>query len=274
MASDHVQHGDLLIHRDFAQPLAAAGLDTFDALFAAPGETNLKKKGLATWRERIVLRVGGRLLFLKRYTKPPLSEQLRQRLTGFAATAEVEWYWIIRLAELGIGAPTAVAYGRRRSGPIETHSLLLTAAVPGMSMEKWTPLHASTRLRDRAFKHRLIEATADLVNRLHGAGLFHRDLYLAHLFLDDVDDQPPALSLIDLQRVIHPRLFIERWRVKDLASLNYSTPPSAATRADRVRWYKRYRGVKTLMAADRRLIRAVAAKTGRIARHSRKRGLG
>jgi heptose I phosphotransferase len=288
MAGDYVEHNGLLVHRDYLEVLRGAGLDSFDALLAVSGEANLKKKGLASWRERIPLGMGtagensadtagsgsgGRAFFLKRYTRPPLKEQLRQRLAGFPATAAMEWRWLRRAKELGIAAPIVVAYGLRRRGIIESNSVILTAKVPGISLEKWVPANVAGLLRDRAFKRILIAAVADLVAKLHGAGLFHRDLYLAHLFLDG-DPASPRLTMIDLQRVIRPRVFVRRWRVKDLASLNYSTPRAAATNADRLRWYKRYRGVERLMSADRALIRAVAAKTQRIARHSAKHRLG
>jgi hypothetical protein len=62
--------------------------------------------------------------------------------------------------------------------------------------------------------------------------------------------------------------------VKDLASLNYSTPRAAASSTDRLRWWKWYRGSERLSSADKRIIRAVVRKTRRIARHSARRRLG
>lgn len=282
MRKDYIEHGGLWIHRDDVQPLRDAGLDSFDALMAAPGQASLGKKGLASWRQRIVMNVAGRTLYLKRYNRPPVKEQLRQRLAGFSATAAIEWHWLGRVAELGIACPRIVAFGTRCRGGVEGQSLLLTEAIAGQSLEKWMPRQIESRLNDRAFKLRLIAAAADLVARLHGAGLFHRDLYLAHLFIDDphadsvhaADSPGPALALIDLQRIIQPRLSRRRWRIKDLASLNYSTPLKAATRADRLRWFKQYRGIRRLMSADRALLRAITAKTRRIARHSTKHRLG
>ena len=62
--------------------------------------------------------------------------------------------------------------------------------------------------------------------------------------------------------------------IKDLASLDYSTPRAAASSADRLRFWKRYRGSRRLSPADKSVIRAVARKTRRIARHSARHGLG
>ena len=118
------------------------------------------------------------------------------------------------------------------------------------------------------------QALAELIRLLHGAGLVHRDLYLAHVFMDAGVDGVAELYLLDLQRVLRPRWRIRRWVVKDLAALHFSTPADAASAADRLRWLKHYRACTKLSADDRRLVRAIIAKTRRIARHSHKHGLG
>ena len=116
---------------------------------------------------------------------------------------------------------------------------------------------------------------ATLAARVHGAGLVHRDFYCAHVFMDWQEPDQADLALIDLQRVFRPRFRWRRWMVKDLAALNHSVPPWAASNADRLRWLRRYLGkLQSKRFSDRSLIRATVAKTRRIARHSRKRGLG
>jgi tRNA A-37 threonylcarbamoyl transferase component Bud32 len=274
MVGPYRQHGELQVHQDHLEALHAAGLDSFDALMIAPGEAVLNKKGLAGWRQRVVLCVGDRRLFLKRYRDPPLRAQLALRLRGFGATAEVEWHWLRRLPELGLPGPQAVAYGCRRRGGLERQSLLLTDEVPGTSLERWVPGEVDSRLADRAFKARLGADLARLVARLHAARLVHRDLYLSHVFIDEGADGSMHLALIDLQRMLRPRLRWRRWMIKDLAALDYSTPPTAASWADRLRFWKQYRGAKRLAPGDKAILRAVARKTRRIARHSARHGLG
>lgn len=274
MAGPYRQHGELQVHRDHLEALHAAGLDSFDALMNAPGEAVLHKKGLAGWRQRVVLRVGARNLYLKRYRNPPLREQLGLRLRGFRATAQVEWHWLRKLPELGLPGPRAVAYGCRRRAGLERQSLLLTDEVPGTSLERWVPRELDGRLAERAFRARLGADLAELVARLHAARLVHRDLYLSHVYIDEDADGSVRLALIDLQHVMRPTLRWRRWMIKDLAALAYSTPPAAASSADRLRFWKRYRGRMRLTAGDKAVIRAVARKTRRIARHSARRGLG
>jgi tRNA A-37 threonylcarbamoyl transferase component Bud32 len=274
MAGPYQQHGELQVHRDHVEALHAAGLDSFDALMSAPGEAVLHKRGLAGWRQRVVLRVSGRRLFLKRYVDPPLREQIRQRLRGLGATAQAEWHWLRQLPGLGLRCPQAVAYGCRRRAGLERQSLLLTDEMPGKSLEQWVPDQLNECLADRAFRDRLGTDLAALVARLHASRLVHRDLYLSHVFIEQEADGSVRLALIDLQRMSRPRLRWRRWMIKDLASLDYSTPPAAASSTDRLRFWIRYRGSSRLMPGDKAIIRATARKARRIARHSARHGLG
>ena len=259
----------------YATVLRSHGLDSFNALLNVEGDTDLSKRGLDAWRERSILTLGPHVLYLKRYRNPPLRSQLVWRIRGFASTAEAEWYWIGQLRGLGLSAPRPVACGWRCRRGLEQASLLLVARVEGESLEQVVRREADGPLGDRAFLLQVARRLARDVATLHGAGLFHRDLYLAHVFLRTSAEGEPGLTFIDLQRVIRAVLGRKRrWVVKDLASLNYSTPLAAASTADRVRWYKWYRGSGKLTARDKKLIRAIAAKSKRIARHSRKHGLG
>lgn len=295
MPTEFQTRDGLTVHPDFAEPLAAAGLASLEAVLQTPGDDDLHKPGLAGWRQRLRLKLpapgGGEpaVIYLKRYTKPPLKEQWANRKQGHADCAAVEWHWLTELDRLGVPGPVPVLYGSKRRRGLEAASVMATAAVPGEALERWVPrqLGPGGTLADRATKLRLIAMTADLVAKLHGQGLIHRDLYLAHLFLDprvlapgssDADpgdaSLPGGITLIDLQRMIRPRLRWRRWVVKDLSALNYSTPADAASTADRVRWFRRYRGLAgdaRLSPDDKALIRAVVAKTGRVARHDAKR---
>ena len=104
------------------------------------------------------------------------------------------------------------------------------------------------------------------MRRLHESGFVHRDLYLSHIFFEQSREGCVQLALIDLQRVLTPNLRRQRWFVKDLAALDYSTPPTAASRSDRLRWFLRYRETGRLAEADRAFVRAVVRKSRRIAR--------
>lgn len=276
MRQEYVERAGLLIHRDHAGALEAAGLASLDALLSVSGAADLRKPGLAPWRQRIVLETGAGRYYLKRYTRPPLRVRLAQAARGFGCTAGVEWHWLHEVRRLGIGTPLPVAMGSRGRGLREQASALLLAELPGTSLEKWVPAQLQGALADAATRDELSRALASLVRTLHGAGLFHRDLYLAHVFVRAAPAGGHELALIDLHRMVRRRwlrLLHDRLRVKDLAALNYSTPPAAASPRDRLRWLKRYLGCQRLSWPQRMLIRMTEAKTRRIARHSRKHGL-
>ena len=105
----------------------------------------------------------------------------------------------------------------------------------------------------------------------------HRDLYLSHIFIHDAESDVPAVvggggavfTLIDLQRVFRPIWRRLRWVVKDLASLNYSTPAERVGRFERLRFLCRYARVCGHFGSARRLAPLIEAKTIRIARHVR-----
>lgn len=232
----------LTVTPNWRELLAANGWRTLDDVFGLENDASLSKPGLPRWRER--LRVGltdesGReiAVYVKRFHGIPLSQQIgRCRRAGPGrGTAWTEWYWLRELARAGIPAAEPIAYGAEMIGWWERRSAVVMKAVEGVSLERWCARHAGRRL-PRAVAIRL----AELVARFHALGIAHRDLYLSHIFGADLDTAAPQLSIIDLQRVLRTGLRRRRWLVKDLAALNYSTPPPAASLRDRVRWLRQY----------------------------------
>lgn len=261
-------------HRDV---LEHNGLTSAEAVLALRGDAVLDKPGLPSWRERIRLTLHDpnghpRIYFLKRFRNiTSAAERERRRCCPPARTqAGVEWHWLHELNRAGVpcAAPVALAEDVGPAG--ERASALLTAAVPGESLER---LAQRSVPLPRTTIQRLLVDTAHLVARLHRAGLVHRDLYLSHLFADLSDPLRPQLCLIDLQRVIRPRWLRTLWLVKDLAALHYSTPAPLVTASDRLHWLKQYWGVPKLDRMQRRIVRRIVARARRIERHDRRRAL-
>lgn len=235
---------------------------------------------------------GSRTFYLKRFTNPPASarREVRRSGTGAKSVAGLEWTWMNRLARDGIPCACPVALAEELRGSREVRSAILTAAVPGDSLEHWA---ARWTRADHATIRALIGVLAKLVARLHAAGYVHRDLYLSHLFFDPAAPLDDALCLIDLQRMIRPAANPRRWIVKDLAALNYSAPtarddaasfPSPTrgdatgpsdliSQADRLRWLKLYLGAVKLDGSARRLAYRVIGKTMRIQSRAARRRL-
>ena len=273
-AGKTVRINDLTVAAAYAQLLRDNGLCSLDTLCTESLGESLHKPGLDAWRERLRLTLthpsGPQAVFLKRFFHPPsrVRQAVRASGTGATSVAGLEWAWMHRLAADGIPTITPIAFGEELRDGREVRSAILSAKVPGDALERLTTQWGPERRRT---VRQLLGTTADLVARFHRFGYVHRDLYLSHVFFDDRAETEEALHLIDVQRVMRPRWRVGRWVVKDLASLNYSTPPVLVTTADRVRWLKRYLELTKLDARAKRLIRQVEAKTRRIARHDRRR---
>lgn len=267
---DVVSLHDLRISGEYRDLLARNALDTLDAFFDPGLGERLGKPGLESWRERLVIRLDDegttRTFYLKRFTNPPGRARREVKRAGCAAAsvAGIEWAWMRKLAELGIACAAPVALGEEIAGGRERRSAVLMAEVPGRSLETWVSQWSPD---DRATGRGLLLPLAEMVAKLHGTGLVHRDLYLSHVFFEPDKPSGNTLHLIDLQRMFSPQKMVRRWIIKDLAALNYSTPGCVASTTDRVRWLKMYLGVRRLDANARRLLYRVVGKTVRIARH-------
>ena len=201
-----------------------AGLDTVEGAFACREAEDLAKPGLHHRRRgRLVLHdeTGqGHELYLKRYESESAGVRLRRwgtyGLGGGPAGVEVRN--IARVASLGIATMRAAAWGCQ-GGPLGARrSYVLVTSVPGEALSRVEPGPIAGRT-DLA--RRVAQALADLARTLHEGGLVHRDFYANHIFLETAPEGP-RLHLIDLARVMAPRLRRWRWIVKDLAQLRYS----------------------------------------------------
>lgn len=164
------------------------------------------------------------------------------------------------LAGLGLRVPEALGWRREAGGG--------TVAMGFVPHElTLRELLSSAGARERSG---LAAELLAIVLRLHGAGWFHRDLYLEHFLVRSTDR---ALVLIDVGRARRRRRPRRRWLVKDLAALLHSTPPSVS-RAERLRFLHAYLQGRGAGGARKRRswARAVLRKEGRMARHRPRAG--
>lgn len=259
------------------------GLTSFSSVFQFDGGERLDKPGLAGWRERRRVTLNDlagepHTFYLKRYVHPPMALQLRRIVTGRLrqSTASREWNAILALIAAGIPVPVPVAFGQDIFRGVERRSFLVLEEAPGQSLESWLPAHWRRDATGPACRRQqeLVRSLAQQVAAFHAAGFVHRDLYTSHIFLrTGADDQPPAFTLIDLQRVFRPRWRRTRWVVKDLAALRFSTE-SFASRTDRWRFWKHYIQAVRRSKWMKRLPALVEAKSSRIRRHQERRAAG
>lgn len=258
---------------DYQPQLAQLGLDTLAGVFDFQQGENLLKANLAAWRHRIRFQLpNGQYAYLKRYANPPKSIQIKAWLQHGKRSflSEFDKGPADELKEVDVLIPQVIACGGQWQGLFEKQSFIITLEIPNAaSLEKTLPdcFYLDNRQSQKSRKDFIIK-TAGFVRRFHQTGYRHRDLYLAHFFLSNLE----TLYLIDMHRTFKPGLLTNRYQIKDIAQLHYSCPGDVVSFADRLRFYRSYTQQNRLTNADKAWIRKVHAKALRIARHDRKHG--
>ncbi len=269
--------GGFFVDAEYVKAFEQFGFVSIESVFDFKAGDVLAKMNMAKHRSRVRFTLEGleRAFYLKRYDEPSIVLQLRNWI-GHGRRASMSAFdmaWTDELAKAGINVPKTIAYGAQWGKVFERRSFIITEEIAtGVSLEQKLPGVFYEICRGEQLKERIafIEKLADFARRFHETGLRHRDFYLAHIFL--TEDQ--ELYLIDLQRLFGPKLkpISERFRVKDIAQLYYSSPGQFISRADRLRFFLRYTARDKVSKADRRFIRRVKARAWRMADHDIKHG--
>ncbi len=271
--------GSGLIHKDYQELLCSNQLDSCEGVFAFTEGDRLDKPGLGK-RERLRLELSdaagkATVIYLKRFRREGAFNVLGRWLIrrSRASAAVFDFAATMQLAEKGIAVARPIAFGQEQGLLGEIRSFVMIEELPRAdALERLLPQGKTAQqqyqmLRD---KQLLIREIAQLVRRQHQANLFHRDLYLAHIFLSKDEADNERLNLIDLQRIFQPIFRRRRWQVKDLAQLNYSAR-QFFSRTDGIRFLRKYFQCSRLTDMQKKLARSVLNKTSRIARHDKKK---
>lgn len=219
------------------------GGDEFASVFSIEGKIYKQRQGRTTLR----FTIDDTGYFLKKHQGIGWKELLRY-LFQFripVLSAKNEWLAIHQLQKLGVPTMSPIGYGRKGWNPGRLKSFLITRELAGMVSLKefckeWPASPPGPRL-----KRKLIEKVAEIARTIHENGINHRDFYLAHFLLDPLtihNGKDPRLYLIDLHRVqIRPKT-PDRWRVKDIAALYFSSLGIGLTKRDRCRFITHYQG--------------------------------
>ena len=207
----------------------------FDQLMALQGECYRNLDGRKT--QRILL--GEKYYFIKQHRGVGVREIIKNLLQWRlpVVSAKSEWLAIQKLQQLGIAVPHLAGYGERGCNPASRESfVLMEELAPVQSLEE---LSANWKSVPPAYelKRRLIKQTAHIARTLHEHGMNHRDFYICHLLLG----QAGELSLIDLHRAQIREQTPERWVIKDLAGLYFSSLDAGLTQHDLFYFMKHYR---------------------------------
>ncbi len=267
------RHHGMIINRAYEDLLAKNNLIEFNQLMGCTRGTVVKQ--VSGLRSTITLRLhdgdNETGVYLKRYRRGGM-KALAGALTGSSGsgTAMDELNAILTFHRLGIPTMIPIAAGMRRTAGMKSESFLLTRELEGaerldhyLARELIPPLTRS-RIAD---KRQLLKELALLVRRMHGSGLNHRDLYLCHLLVKKSAGAERTIYVADLHRVEGRSSMPLRWKVKDLAALNYSAEQRFITRTDRLRFMHHYRVGEKKDPPFKLLIRKVLRKTERIRLH-------
>jgi hypothetical protein len=244
-------------------------LESLTAMMTCAGATHITRK---RGRTVVTLAAAGKTFYLKRHAPISLWEALLRRLRGeqHLSSAHMEWRAIRAVEALGIPAVVPVAMGESmRAGCWERGSFILTAELEhGTALE--TVLATRPQLSLRA-RRRLARRIALMAQRLQRAGYVHCDFYLGHIYLVGDLEGDYRLHLLDVQRLHDGARIGNRWSVKDISALHFSSMPLACiSNADRLRCVLAYFGEARVTPAVRRFILRLTRKAKRTARHTEK----
>jgi heptose I phosphotransferase len=195
-----------------------------------------------------------------------------------------EWHHLGRARALGLPVPERVAVAEYVGPWGRLQSFLAVEELAGMlPLHEAIPAaaHALAPAPFAAWKRGLVHELARLARTLHGAGYFHRDLYLCHFYVPQQGlawPLPPTMAewrgqvhLIDLHRLARHSWTAWRWQAKDLAQLLYSSEIEGVGARDRLRFWKYYLGRRRRALRGRCLRLLILFKGRSYRRHNAKR---
>ncbi|BCR05195.1 lipopolysaccharide core heptose(I) kinase RfaP [Desulfuromonas versatilis] len=166
---------------------------------------------------------------------------------------------IRRCEELGVETMRIAGYGCRGWNPARIQSFLVTEELADTISLEDLCRDWKTNPPPFGLKKALIEKVAGMAAALHENGVNHRDFYICHFLLPLADlervsrQEAFRLHLIDLHRVqLRPRT-PQRWIVKDVAGLYFSSMDIGLTRRDILRFMRAYRrrALRSLLQDER-----------------------
>ncbi len=265
--SESFDNKKLTINCDFIELLKFNGIDSASKLWNIEGEAVkiiLSQRG--TERAFLNTPEGGKLeVYIKRYTKIPLKEKLKQAfsLKFYSFDAVHEWNALRAFHELGLNTMIPMAVAELENGDSCNLTLGITDYVKAAELFKnFTPEDSERKLD-------LIKKIATIAGRMHAAGFAHQDFYLVHMFVRESEDD--KIYLIDLQRLIMQKNLSRRWRIKDLGQLLFAARDYVSDADIELFWETYCSYVGERVKQDNSLIKEIIAKADKItARDARK----
>ncbi len=230
-----IHHQRVLLPAEITRVLAAHRAECDDP------DARLLKRSRQSRITRQTARIAGeeRSLIVKEYVQGGVFDQLKNLFRDPRPLAA--WKAGNGLRVRHFEAAETLALVRCGTGRILSHAYLLMEDLGDGSRLDLVALSQFAGELDaagRADKHRLIEACADLMSRLHANGVYHSDMKAVNLFVR-AGERGPEVVLADYDRVRFGRPVELRRRIKNLAQLSASVAICISL-ADRLRFYRHY----------------------------------
>jgi heptose I phosphotransferase len=213
----------------------------FDQLMALQGKIYRELEGRRTQR----IELNGQGYFLKQHFGIGWKEIFKNLLQGRlpVLSAKNEWLALQRLPALNVATMQLAGFGSRGLNPARRQSFLMTAELTDVcSLEDFCK-NWHTQPPPVMLKRALIKEVARIARVLHSNGINHRDFYICHFLLAEssIVNGPLKLFLIDLHRAQIRNETPQRWIIKDLAGLFFSSKDIGLTSRDLLRFIREYR---------------------------------
>lgn len=268
----HERDESLYINNELRQSLH--GKDSFQDIMNLEGKVYREALGRRTLR----FTRGEKDYFVKMHTGVGWREIMKNisYLRAPVVGAFNEWHGVHRLNDLEIDTLTVAAYGIRGRNPATKHSFIVTEALPTeTSLEDFCAdwkQNPPRELKQVRLKRWILNKVVETARVIHENGANHRDFYLCHFLLDAHFDQTEQVSpesklfLIDLHRIQMRRKTPERWVVKDIAGLYYSSKDIGLTKRDLLRFMTLYRGkpLREILETERGFWKKVVSRGNKL----------
>jgi hypothetical protein len=272
-AEKYSSASSVVVNPSFAELLRQNSLAGFGSFYSLPVGEIVKSVRKDRFTSLITLKLDGNDFesYIKRSRYSILTDIWKgiRKFTRQRSSFLNEYNALILLAGSGVPTITPIAAGIKRKGLI-CQSFILTASLgETVKLADWAPQHLTVKEpRTEKDKRAVIESLARITRTMHESGINHRDYYLTHIHIKKDESREPALFVIDLNRADIRKRVPLRWRVKDIAALNFSAPTSVFTRTDRMRFVKIYLSANKLGREEKRFVKRVIKKSAKIARHA------
>lgn len=159
--------------------------------------------------------------FIKRFFRPHFKDIIfaRRNVGESCSQGRYEWDSARFLIDNGIESYRPVCYGERTSWGIETKSFVVTEELQSTCLSDFVA--AKWKALGRLEQEKIIAGVGAFVRRIHGLNISLPDLYVYHIYLNQIAAGEYDFAVIDLHRMSR-NVTNENQKLKNLGRLHHS----------------------------------------------------